>query len=73
MARDAETFRTKLGGVEGCGNAGEVVMDAVRSKALATTSTATATTATTTTAATEEDRSETPLGKNVPIPLMNGN
>ncbi|KAI5854333.1 Vps54-like protein-domain-containing protein [Tricharina praecox] len=66
MARDAETFRTKLGGLEGCGNAGEIVMDAVGSKALSTTP-----------GPTEDDRSNragTPLARNAPHnPLMNGN
>ncbi|KAA8900740.1 Vps54-like protein-domain-containing protein [Sphaerosporella brunnea] len=32
MIRDAETFRTRLGGLEGYGNTGEIIMEAVRNK-----------------------------------------
>jgi hypothetical protein len=32
MIRDAEAFQTKLGGLEGYGNSGEIIMEAVRNK-----------------------------------------
>lgn len=35
MLRDAETFKTRLGALDGAGNSGEIVLEAVKNKQLA--------------------------------------